>query len=239
MPVRAVLFDLDDTLYDHTEASRRSTAEAITVEPALAVAGLEMVQAENLRLLEVLHVDVAAGRTSVADARAERWRRVLTTFGGNPRNAYALAERARTAYRACEGPVPGAVELLDRLRSVGVLLGIVSNNDGAEQRGKLLRLGLAARFATAAFSADHGVAKPDPRLFHVALAGLQLEPECAVHVGDSWETDVLGARAAGIRPVWFNRSCRPCGDASAVRQVIDFRHLDEATQAILGDVQGR
>ena len=54
-------------------------------------------------------------------------------------------------------------------------------------------------------SADHGINKPDARLFHIALDRLGVSPAQAVHVGDSWSADIEGAINAGIRPVWFNR----------------------------------
>ena len=53
-------------------------------------------------------------------------------------------------------------------------------------------------------SEDAGVSKPDPGIFMMALDALGTPPAEAVMVGDSWSADVIGARAAGIRAVWFN-----------------------------------
>ncbi len=83
MLVRAVLLDLDDTLFDHLGTARRATAAVLDEEPALAAAGLDAVLDENLRLVEAMHAGVAAGAISADDVRGERWRRVLARFGGD------------------------------------------------------------------------------------------------------------------------------------------------------------
>ena len=53
-------------------------------------------------------------------------------------------------------------------------------------------------------SEEAGYAKPDIRIFQTALDRLECKPEEAVVIGDSWENDILGARAAGIRGIWYN-----------------------------------
>jgi putative hydrolase of the HAD superfamily len=58
-------------------------------------------------------------------------------------------------------------------------------------------------------SGDHPFSKPDPRLFQVALEKAQVTASQAVHVGDSFASDVFGAQAAGIRPIWFKRGGKP------------------------------
>ena len=53
-------------------------------------------------------------------------------------------------------------------------------------------------------SEEAGVSKPDPRIFRIALERLGCAAGEAVMVGDSWSADIVGARAAGIRAIWFN-----------------------------------
>ena len=55
-------------------------------------------------------------------------------------------------------------------------------------------------------SEEAGVAKPDPRIFAIALERLGADPAEAVMIGDSWVNDIAGAAAAGVRSIWFNRS---------------------------------
>ena len=105
-------------------------------------------------------------------------------------------------------PVDGVFELLDRLRSDGYGLGIVSNlwwSSGKTIRRHLAPYGLLEYFApdAVAFSDEIGVLKPHPAIFEHALRGLGSMPEETVHVGDLRLTDVAGARALGMRSVRY------------------------------------
>ena len=53
-------------------------------------------------------------------------------------------------------------------------------------------------------SEEVGYAKPDVRIFETALTRVECKPEETMMIGDSWENDILGARAAGIQGVWYN-----------------------------------
>ncbi|GAB5603380.1 HAD family hydrolase [Thermus sp. FJN-A] len=97
---------------------------------------------------------------------------------------------------------PGAQATLEALRARGYLLAVVSNWD-ATLPEILEAVGLRRYFHHLSVSALAGYAKPDPRLFQEALRALSLAPEEAVHVGDA-EADILGAQAAGIRPLLFD-----------------------------------
>jgi putative hydrolase of the HAD superfamily len=103
--------------------------------------------------------------------------------------------------------VHGSVDALRRLGALGVRLAIVSNADGnAEQRLRedaVCQVG-PGRGATVEAIFDStvvGVAKPDPRIFEMALDALAVPAAHAIHVGDTPGADVDGARAAGVRPV--------------------------------------
>lgn len=96
--------------------------------------------------------------------------------------------------------LPGAGEALAKLRQRGLLLAVVSNWD-VSLAERLEELELDGQLDAIVTSAEVGEAKPRPAVFRRALERLGLEPAAALHVGDSWELDVLGARAAGVRPV--------------------------------------
>jgi FMN hydrolase / 5-amino-6-(5-phospho-D-ribitylamino)uracil phosphatase len=83
------------------------------------------------------------------------------------------------------------------------VLGLLSNGNGYPERS-----GLGGTFAAVVFSADHGVEKPDRRLFDVAAAEVGCGPDEVVMVGDSLRNDVRGAQNAGWRAIWLNRDGR-------------------------------
>jgi putative hydrolase of the HAD superfamily len=103
--------------------------------------------------------------------------------------------------------LPGAVDALRALDALGVRIAIVTNSGGYAE--DLLRelgicqvgLGPLPKVDAVFDSAIIGYEKPDPRIFEHALTHLAIEPDVAIHVGDTPAADVAGAVAAGIRPV--------------------------------------
>jgi putative hydrolase of the HAD superfamily len=92
---------------------------------------------------------------------------------------------------------PGTIEALERLKSAGFKLAVVSNAEG-QVEADAKRFGLAQFFDVIVDSHVVGVAKPDPRIFHIALERLGVRPEETRFAGDIYSIDMLGARAAGI-----------------------------------------
>lgn len=92
----------------------------------------------------------------------------------------------------------GLGRALDDIRARGIRVAIVSNSEGMLD-GLFRRLGVADHFDLVVDSAHVGFEKPDPRIFEVALSHFGVPPAGALHLGDFYATDILGARAAGIR----------------------------------------
>ncbi len=101
-------------------------------------------------------------------------------------------------------PFPDVRPALGRIRAAGARTVVVSNWDSSLEE-LLVELGLRAELDAVVSSGAYGPAKPDPAIFAEALHRAGAEREQAVHVGDSLEEDVAGARAAGIEPVLLVR----------------------------------
>lgn len=104
----------------------------------------------------------------------------------------------------CYRPFPDVLPTLRYLRERGKTLAVVSNWDSALPT-LLAELGLAEFFAFILSSAEAGAEKPDEKIFKLALQRLGLRPQEVAHIGDSYEIDVLGARAVGITPILLDR----------------------------------
>jgi HAD superfamily hydrolase (TIGR01549 family) len=89
---------------------------------------------------------------------------------------------------------------LTSLGASGLKLTVVSNANG-RLRTLLDRLAIAQCFHCVLDSHDEGVEKPDPKFFQIALERSGARPESTIHVGDLYQVDVVGARAAGLRGV--------------------------------------
>ncbi len=211
--VRAVLFDLDDTLRFSRPAYRDVLRK--TVEEA----GYPMSD-ERWRAFGRWSHAFWAGSEALRRLRARYrddseafWRawteEVLRFFGVPEEDLPRLADRveeaaARWAETAEDWVPPEVPQTLERLRQAGLRLGLVTNRGRPLEPGYLHRLGLADFFDTVVVAADAGIYKPDPRLFLQALKALDVAPDQALHVGDNYYADIQGAQAAGLRAVLYD-----------------------------------
>jgi putative hydrolase of the HAD superfamily len=103
---------------------------------------------------------------------------------------------------------PDVIPALTSLKLRNIRLAVLSNFD-SRLITILDALNLTQYFEAIHYSTAIGSAKPNPRIFNTALAHHRLPPELAWHVGDSTSEDIAGAHAAGIRPIWLDRSSGP------------------------------
>ncbi|MBS3737130.1 MAG: HAD family hydrolase [Candidatus Bipolaricaulota bacterium] len=96
---------------------------------------------------------------------------------------------------------PDVPELFKRL-SGKFKLGLLTNGPSNLQRRKIETLGIENWFEAIIVSGEHGLAKPDPRIFYIAMDELECGPEETIYVGNSLKYDVLGAKNAGVPVVW-------------------------------------
>jgi putative hydrolase of the HAD superfamily len=115
----------------------------------------------------------------------------------------------------------GTAAVLGTLRGEGYTLGVVSNADGRVE--SFLELaGLRKYLDFVVDSAVVGVEKPDPAIFRIALERAGVEPRLAVHVGDIYEIDVMGARAAGVEGILLDPAGTEDVDAPTIRSLAEL-----------------
>jgi putative hydrolase of the HAD superfamily len=112
---------------------------------------------------------------------------------------------------------------LHAMRECGLTLVVVSNANGT-LRAHMDRIGLAPLFDCVIDSCEEGVEKPDPRLFQIALERVGARAESTIHVGDLYQVDVVGARAAGVRPVLL--------DETGVRGDVDCTRVSSLAELV-------
>ncbi len=232
--IRAVLFDLDDTLFDHQFCASAALRVVREMHDSFGRMEIAAFEAAHSRILEAIHAEVMVGRIPLDVARVERFRQLYETAGIQADQALATrtAVTYRDAYIQSRQAVAGAADILRAVRS-RAKVGIISNNLLEEQREKLRHCGLDGDYDVLVVSEEFGVSKPDPKLFEIALSRLDCSAEEAVMVGDSWTADVLGALAAGIRPVWFNRNRAPAPDpALGVAEISSFDEISAVMRTI-------
>jgi putative hydrolase of the HAD superfamily len=157
------------------------------------------------------------------DELRDRCARIVADVLDLPALDHAEARRAMLGALSFE-PYPEVAGVLRELRVRGHALVVVSNWD-CSLPGWLEGAGLRDLLDDVVSSAAVGAAKPDPAIFAAALERADARPEDAVHVGDSLEKDVAGARAAGIRPVLVYRDGGPPGGVEAIGTLSELPSL--------------
>jgi putative hydrolase of the HAD superfamily len=233
--IQAVLFDLDDTIIDHQHSFRAGLKHVRDTSGALGMLSLDQLCTAYQSLLERFHQYVLSGVYPVEVARYERFK-ALFSYVGHQATANEIQEviaRYQTVYAQEERLVPGIADVLSILRTTGVQIGLVTNNSGAEQRVKIARHQLEPLLDVIIISEEIGVAKPDPRAFDSALRQLDCPANRAVMVGDSWNNDIIGAVAVGMKAVWLNRYNKNSTEHHMVREIQTYTPLAQTLNTLL------
>jgi HAD superfamily hydrolase (TIGR01509 family) len=202
--LKAVLFDVDDTLFDRSGA-QLLVLDVITRELRDLFAGIDRQDLVDafLESDRVTTLEFYGDAPVVEGVRVRRARMFLDLLGLDEAPADAIAELYVEAYPRVNAPVDGAVALVEAL-APRFRLGIVSNSLPDVQYQKLETLGVRHLFDCIVLSEEFGIRKPDPAIFWHAAGLLGREAEECLYVGDSYAADVVGAKEAGLRVCWFN-----------------------------------
>lgn len=204
MPIRAVLWDVDDTLFDYTGSDRAGALAHIEAEGLLARHGSEEAALAHWQAVtDAQHARFTAGELGFLEQRRERARHFL----GEPLSddeADAWFARYVACYEAAWTLFPDTVAALDAL-AASHRHGVLSNSSSHHQERKLARFGLRDRFEVLLCCDQIGCAKPDPAAFRAACEAMALPPHEVVYVGDRLDLDAEAAVAAGLAGVWLDR----------------------------------
>lgn len=236
-----VWLDLDDTLWDFNNNSLHALGETY------ARLGLDRYwpsvdqwRDDYHRVNDRLWTELAAGKIDQPYLRRQRFFEPFTQAGMNVELAESLTAIADAYYLERLGLlptlVPGARELLERLKNRGFKTGILSNGFKEVQYNKIESAGIGRLIDFVVLSDSIMVNKPDRRLFDHALSEAGALPDKAIMIGDNSDTDIAGAIGAGWRlAVWFNPNHRPPGQAlvSAISRPCSIFVVDKLDQIVL------
>jgi putative hydrolase of the HAD superfamily len=205
--LRAVLFDIDDTLFSTSAFASRARDNAVS---AMVEAGLRLPPERVRRELDEVIAEFSSNYDHHFDKLLQRLR--PSAIGAvNPALIVAAGVAAYhdTKFREL-APWPDVVPLLEALKAGGLLTGIITHGWTVKQAEKLVRLGLVPLLdPKAIFISDQiGIAKPNPKLYRAVLSELGLEPGQVLYVGDNPAHDIAPPAALGMRTVWARRGSR-------------------------------
>lgn len=189
--IKAVVFDLDNTLVDFMKMKRRAIEEAI---PAMIDAGLEITPEYANKLIDEIYKEQGIEYQQVFD---EFLRRVLQKVNYKILSAGIVAYRK--AREAALIPYPHVYSTLNKLAKLGVKMGILSDAPSKEAWLRLAYLNFHHIFDEVVTFDETGERKPSPLPFKMILERLQVKPEEALMVGDWAERDIIGAAKVGMK----------------------------------------
>jgi putative hydrolase of the HAD superfamily len=190
--IRAVIFDLDGTLFDRDSAVRSlGEAQYQAFQSELKDISQEQFVA---RLLDLDGHGLGDKEMVYGSLALE--------FGLQAILAAKLVEDFWGRYHRFCRPFPDAVTTLESLRSRGKMIGLVTNGRRVIQDGTIDALQIRPLLDAILISEVEGVRKPDRAMFERAAARLGVRLSECCHVGDHPDVDIAGARAAGMKAVW-------------------------------------
>ncbi|UQX03171.1 HAD family hydrolase [Streptomyces sp. RerS4] len=231
MPIRAVLWDIDDTLFDYTGADTAGLARHLVEEGLVECYGSPDEALALWRRVTRRHWErFSAGEVTFPDQRRDRVREFLARPAMGDVEADAWFNRYVDHYQAAWALFPDALPALDALAGA-YRHGVLSNSSFVNQDPKLRRLGVRERFEVLVCAAELGVSKPEAAAFLAACEALGLPPHEVAYVGDEPEIDARGARDAGLTAVWLDRAGRRGPAPLGVHRIRDLDGLPELLAA--------
>jgi HAD superfamily hydrolase (TIGR01549 family) len=198
--VRAISFDLDDTLWPiwpTIERAEKALLDWLTLNaPVAATLFADAVVVRDLR--ESIGVNRPDLKHDLSAVRQELIRLALERAGEDSSRA-AVAFEVFFAERQRVTLFDDSLACLEFLSARYPLVSLSNGN------ADLQRVGLAPYFRAAISAREFGVGKPDPRIFVAAAGAVDVLPEHVLHVGDDMALDALGALNAGMQAAWINR----------------------------------
>lgn len=233
-----ILFDLDDTIFDHKHSRLCGLSAMQDLIPQLRSVSLKALESEHDRHLLANYEATLSGQMSVADARAERIKSPLRTFGVqvSPTLLQEADNLYRSLYEENRRPVPGVVRLMQSLKN-DMPLGLVTNGLSVIQHEKIDVCNVRNLIQFIFISDKIGYKKPERAFFEHVFSRTGSTPNKTVLVGDLWDSDILGGHSVGMRTIWLNRYGLKCPDPSITREIRGYEPIEstlEIFQAVIG-----
>jgi len=228
--IKAVIFDIDNTLYDYDAAN--ACAMSAIEEYASLHFGWSAQFTEDKVKTSYSEMKLLAGRKAVIHNRLIRFQRILE------QENIALSPHALNMYDIYWSTLtessklfPGLTDALISLKNEGVSIGIGTNMTSVMQFRKLEALGILKYFDFIVSSEEAGSEKPDKVLFLMCAKKAGVTPDECLYVGDNLKNDIMAAERAGLKGLWFAPEKDPLPEGSPVP--VDHLPYQEPDESVM------
>ncbi len=199
MSIKAIIFDLDDTLWPLRSLISRAEMALFTwlLERVPVIGDHHTVDSLRERRMAMIPTDPRFSYDLWA-LRHTALAQLLDEFQADAK----LADEGMQVFAYARNQVEMFEDVAPALASLQQDYALATISNGFAD---LQAIGLAPYFKFSLAAHEFGCAKPDPRIFQAAIEKLQLSPHEVMYVGDDLRLDVAGAQAVGMRAAWMNR----------------------------------
>lgn len=225
--MKCILFDLDETIFDHRYSSQMGIAELRNHHPELNAKSVE--ELENLfwDMLHSKHSEVLSGKMTLTEARLVRIAALFNACNC-PIPEDKLNELSviyRKAYESNMRAIPGVIDVITKLRELGYKIIVITNGFRKMQMEKIQKCRIENLIDDFITSEEVGEGKPNPKIFLEALKRNSTNIEDAIVIGDAWDLDILGANPIGIKSIWLNRRNQICPNPKMAKEIFDVSEI--------------
>lgn len=205
--IRAIGFDLDDTLLDHRSSASKGIS-SLFAERRWEYAGDTELETYWEYLEKKHFARYVSGELSIREQRRERIAGVIESLGISPdtNTLDEIFDEFLMHYQSSWEAFPDVIKTLESLKSSGFRLSILTNGIQAQQKAKLDHLGLSGYFDSILAVGNISAPKPDLRAFAELCESFSMKPSDVAYVGDDLVADAIGATKSGLHGIWLNRS---------------------------------
>ncbi|KAM4695325.1 N-acylneuraminate-9-phosphatase isoform 1-T3 [Discoglossus pictus] len=230
--VKAVFFDLDNTLIDTAGASKKAIDEVMDI----LVHKHQYKKEEALRICnkfqtKLLHETLDSSKMTIDELRIQHWEKAMQNIRPGDhkeaaRECYTLWKTTRLQLMTL--PQSTKDMLIDLRKSTRLLL--LTNGEKQVQREKIEACGAEPFFDAIVVGGEHSEEKPAPSIFRHCCDLLAVEPENCVMIGDNLDTDIQGGLNAGLKAtIWLTKSPSSVTSAYSAPHYIIHSVLDLPT----------
>jgi len=204
--IRAVGFDLDDTLLDHRGAATNGIASLLH-QQGWTYKGEHELGAEWAAIERVYFDQYRLGNLTMDEQRRERMRAILEMVNVDLREIEIknLFAEYLKHYAKSWTAFPDALPILNELKGAGFRLAVLTNGQQQQQEAKLARIGMTDMFEKVLAIGSLSALKPECGAFMDLCSVFDAAPNEVVYVGDDVHRDAIAATEAGLHGVWLNR----------------------------------
>lgn len=221
-----LIFDLDETIYDHQYSSLAGLKAVAKAFPLWQNHSLNELENIYFKELHQIHLKVIDGHITDEEAHLIRFQKLAShcQLKFNQNDLVNMIQIYNQASKNDKRSIPGAPETIFELKKLGFNMCIITNGPTENQKQKIKFCDVHLHMDFSLISEEVGIRKPAKEIFEKALEMAKVKPENTLMIGDSWDSDILGAKKAGIQPVWVNRGRHQNLDPTTV---IEIQHINQ------------